>query len=229
MLPVSPLSFHSFASESLACLVTVKVLARGNKEDAVFVCLDKDFARSLYSSSFNILGASFVALEFQASDFRLSLASLESYANFLALELVPFLNSLYVPEPNLMLVGQQFSGVLGVYAAARFPTHFSGALCVSGSFWWKPEREPDWEWLSKWLAEQAVCPGKIFLICSSGAALDRPRGVPTTLMANRHLKDVLTAKSCQVQLLESLKTEFSSDFLAEFAQAVSWFVEDSAH
>lgn len=224
MLSGLPTSFEdSFPSEYLGRLVKLKVSGDDSEGDTVFVCLDESLG-SLASAS-KVPGASFVSLESQTSSFRLSLASLEAYSAFLALELLPFLQRLWEEQTRVVLVGQQFSGVVGVYTAVYFPTFFLGALCVSGSFWWKPEGDSGWEWLSKWLAKQSAYPGRVFLICSKGAALDRPRGVPTTLMANRHLKDVLTAKSCQVELLESLKSEFSTNFLAEFTDAVRWFMK----
>ena len=223
-IDLSHTSKESFSSEYLACGLQLKLVAPTKRIKTVFICLDDSLEKVLATTKLEPTTA-LVKLEFpNTPTLHLSLEFLESYAAFLALEIVPFLHDRWAStDIKLVLVAQQFRAVLAVHAATQFAGCFDGVLAASGAFWWKPETETVWEWLTAWLARQRGCPGQVYLLCSKKESTDRPRGVPTTLLANQHLRDVLLAKGCEARLLESASIPSSSAFGKMLTDALEWF------
>ena len=215
-------SEYILASAVLGAEVMVSISGDLVKPKLVFICLDDTLPQLLARNPMSMSGVSFASLYLLESP-KLSLEFLERQARFLALELIPSLKSHWIDlDLSYVLSGRQFNAVLSVYTAAKYAAIFKAALAISGSFWWKPDHDPSWEWLGRWLRASGAKPEKIFLICSVHDASDRPQGVPSTLISNQHLKETLQAQLCKVELITSLRSEFSGDFFEEFLIALDW-------
>jgi enterochelin esterase family protein len=136
----------------------------------------------------------------------------EAFADFVALELVPWVQERYhaTSDPRATVVGGlSLGGLESSFAAFRHPDVFGNVLSQSGSYWWFNEGD-DPETLTRLYANAAKKPIRFYLEVGlfEGGAPDRP----TMVVANRHLRDVLVARG------------YSVDF-ATFAgghHAVSW-------
>ena len=85
----------------------------------------------------------------------------------------------------------------------KHPEIFGNVLAQSGSFWWKPEQEDEYEWLTRQFVASARLPIRFYLQIGllENLSLARPAS-PNMLVASRHLRDVLEAKGYTVQLQE---------------------------
>ena len=213
-------TFEPDMSPDLSFTITAK--GDPTAADTLYICLDPSFhsaLQELISSR-----AAFITLEPSTALSNLSLESLESFAKELVSVLIPRLRQQSnQADPRFILLARQFNAITAIYTAARFPKDIAGVLAVAGAFWWKPEQQAKWEWLADWLSEQKACPSPIVLLCPEGETQDRPRGIPTTLLSNRHLKHVLFAKGCSVDLLETDLNESSGQFARLMRTALEGF------
>jgi len=99
--------------------------------------------------------------------------------------------------------GASFGGLAAACVAMKHPEIFGNVLAQSGSFWWKPENDDEYEWLTRQFVAGAKLPIRFYLQIGQleNLSVARPDS-PTNLIASRHLRDVLQAKSYEVQLQE---------------------------
>jgi enterochelin esterase-like enzyme len=119
------------------------------------------------------------------------------FADFLVQELLPWIRHHYQvsPHPDQMVVGgMSYGGLAAAYAGLRYPEVFGNVLSQSGSFYWKPDSEVEYEWLPRKYVASPRLPlhwylsaGLLETHCWEGAR-------PNLLLANRHLRDILQAK-----------------------------------
>jgi enterochelin esterase family protein len=129
----------------------------------------------------------------------------ETFTQFLAKELVPWVESTYrvSKNPALTVIGGSSNGGLGAaYAAFRHPEIFGNVLSQSGAFMYSPPEENEHEWLIRQIKASPSLAIRFHLDC--GLMEDRPgkNGIPSILEANRHLRDVLLAKGYRVHYQE---------------------------
>ncbi|HEY2748997.1 MAG TPA: alpha/beta hydrolase-fold protein, partial [Polyangia bacterium] len=131
------------------------------------------------------------------------LAPNESFADFVALDLVPWMRAQYhaTSDPRQTVIsGISLGGLAAVYAAYRHPEIYGNVLEQSGSFWWGPEHgEP--EQTARDFAAAAPLPLRFWMEVGS-FELGQPRPETTQLAANRHLRDVLRARGYDVSYRE---------------------------
>jgi len=201
-------------------------------QNTVFLCLEPALHNFLNSILKNLSHISKIsgscAISFELANkpsFNLTAESLENYASFLALELQPFLQTKAQRLLDIVLVGQQFSAILASYTTSLYNQHFAGAVSVSGSYYWKPQTEAKWEWLTNWFIEKGNCASPMCLLSSVNETLEPPRNIPTGRMANNNLYNVLRAKGCNVMYKEYSSVPPSHDFLAELQFGCEWLLD----
>ncbi len=125
------------------------------------------------------------------------------FAEFLAGELLPWAHARYqfAANPARTIVGgSSYGGLAAAFAAFTRPDCFGNVLAQSGSFWWRPAGDPEYEWLARQFVERERLPIKFYLDVGRGEAQARAR--PNQLIANRHMRDVLRAKGYCVHYAE---------------------------
>lgn len=128
------------------------------------------------------------------------------FAEFITKELLPWVRGKYhvTSDPTETVVGgASFGGLAAAWVAMKHPEIFGNVLAQSGSFWWKPENEDEYEWLTRQFVAGAKLPIRFHLQIGllENLSVARPDS-PTNLLASRHLRDVLQAKGYEVRLQE---------------------------
>ena len=139
-----------------------------------------------------------------------------SFAAFLANELVPWMRTNYdaTANPQLTVIGGSSRGGLAASCAAfQNPSVFGKILSQSGSYWWKPDREPGAEWLTGQLARSPMLPLQFFVEVGEMEISDQ-------LNTNRRLRDVLTAKGYAVDYREFNGSHTYLNWRGSFADGV---------
>ncbi len=78
-------------------------------------------------------------------------------------------------------------------------------LSQSGSFWWKPGHDEEFERLARQYVSSPTLPLRFYLevgLLESGPGLPAGSQSPGQILANRHLRDVLQAKGYPVHYSE---------------------------
>jgi enterochelin esterase-like enzyme len=121
-----------------------------------------------------------------------------SFANFVANELVPWMRQHFraTVDPRLTVVsGSSLSGLAATFIGFQHPAVFGKILSQSGSYWWKPDEDPEAEWLTRHIAQSPKLPLQFFVNVGD-------MEIDSQLNSNRHLRDVLTAMGYTVQYQE---------------------------
>jgi len=128
------------------------------------------------------------------------------FADFITKEVLPWVRQNYhiTSEPSQTTVGgASLGGLAAAYVAMKHPEIFGNVLAQSGSFWWKPENDDEYEWLTRQFVASPKLPIRFYLQIGLLENLSTARLYSTTmLVASRHLRDVLQAKGYSVQLQE---------------------------
>lgn len=128
------------------------------------------------------------------------------FAEFITKELLPWVRQKYhvTSNPSQTVVGgASFGGLAAACVAMKHPEIFGNVLAQSGSFWWKPENEDEYERLTRQFVASPKLPIRFYLQIGllENLSVARPDS-PTNLIASRHLRDVLQAKGYDVRLQE---------------------------
>ena len=128
------------------------------------------------------------------------------FAEFIVKELLPWVRENYhvTSDPKLTIVGgASYGGLAASYAAFKYPEIFGNVLSQSGSFWWKPDADAEYEWLTRQFVTSPKLPIRFYLQVGLLENLSTARpDSPTNLIANRHFRDVLKAKGYSLRINE---------------------------
>jgi enterochelin esterase-like enzyme len=132
-----------------------------------------------------------------------------AYADFLAQEIVPWARTNYhaTDRPEQTIIGGvSLGGLAAACVGFKHPEVFGNVLSQSGSFWWKPNGEKDWGWLTHQFAVSPRLPLRFsfeagLLENTSGAPPGQPIP-PPLLVANRNLRDTLQSKGYSLHYTE---------------------------
>jgi len=124
-----------------------------------------------------------------------------AYADFLAQEIVPWARINYhaTDRPEQTIIGGvSLGGLAAAFVGFKHPEVFGNILSQSGSFWWKPDEDKNWEWLTHQFAASPRLPLRFsfeagLLENTSGGPPGRPIP-PPLLVANRNFRDTLKSK-----------------------------------
>ncbi len=84
------------------------------------------------------------------------------FAAFLAREMIPWLRQTYhltSDSRQTIVAGGSAGGLAAAFTAWQHPHTFGNVIALSGSFWWRPGGETEWEWLTRQL------PSDHWLLC----------------------------------------------------------------
>jgi enterochelin esterase-like enzyme len=125
------------------------------------------------------------------------------FVAFLADELLPWACPRFAAtsDPARTIVGgSSYGGLAATYAALTRPDLFGRVLSQSGSFWWKPDDDPEHEWLARQFVDAPKQSIEFFI--SVGLREAKARITPHQLIVNRHMRDVLRAKGYATHYVE---------------------------
>ncbi len=123
----------------------------------------------------------------------------ETYASFLALELVPWAREnlhATLDREQTVVAGSSLGGLQALFTAVRHPEIFGNAITLSGSFWWKPTGSEGREWLTGEIMRLPLLPIHVH----QEVGLMEP--FEAQVETNRHMRDALTAKHYAVSYAE---------------------------
>jgi enterochelin esterase-like enzyme len=127
-----------------------------------------------------------------------------SFAEFMIHELIPMIRGAYhvSADPSRTIVGG-FSacGLTGVYLGLQYSDVFGNVLSQSGLFWWKPDADPEDEWLARQFVASPRLP-VVFYLEVGLREMGTLNGEWDFLRSNRHLRDVLQARGYKVNYSE---------------------------
>jgi enterochelin esterase family protein len=128
---------------------------------------------------------------------------------FLTDELLPWVRARYrvTADPARTVAGgSSFGGLAAAFAALERPGVFGSVLSQSGSYWWRPDDDPEWEWLTRRYAAREPLPVRFYqdvgLLEDGPGRRTEPPGHPGQLVANRHLRTVFQTKGYPVRYAE---------------------------
>lgn len=127
-----------------------------------------------------------------------------AFADYLAQELVPWVREHYhvATDPaRCVVAGSSFGGLAAAYAGLRHPELFGNVLSQSGSYWWKPDEDEEFEWYARQFALAERRQLRFYLDVGILETMAR-RGSSSQLIANRHMRDVLRAKGYEMHYAE---------------------------
>jgi enterochelin esterase family protein len=156
----------------------------------------------------------------------------ESFADFLALELVPKLRKDYrlTNDPARVIIGGvSYGGLMSSYCALRHPEVFGNVLSQSGGYAWfpgcddvKPPQGVEPGWLTREYVSAPVRPVRFYL--EAGCF---ENSFPTSLLSENHrFRDVLQAKGYQVRYREFSGAHDYQCWRASFADAIIYLTGD---
>jgi enterochelin esterase family protein len=118
----------------------------------------------------------------------------QPFVEFLVQELMPWVHHRYhvTRDPQQTIVsGSSYGGLAAAFAGLRASNVFGNVLAQSGSFWWKPENENEYEWIIRQFEQVPRLPIRFFLTIGLWEPAEQRRSV-------RHLHHILQAKEYRV-------------------------------
>ena len=126
------------------------------------------------------------------------------FADFLAKELLPWVRERYrvTADPReTVIAGSSYGGLAATCVAMWYPGHFGNFLSQSASYWWKPEGESEYEWITRQFSASAKLPLRAFITVGLLETMPKP-GNTNQVEVNRHFRDTLKAKSYEITYTE---------------------------
>jgi enterochelin esterase family protein len=123
------------------------------------------------------------------------------FADYVARKVIPWARATFpvTDDPARTVInGSSFGGLCAAYIGLKYPHIFGAILSQTGWFRWHPDDEPEHEWLARQFVARPTQSQRFYLdvgILENARMLDSG---PSQLVANRHMRDVLRAKGCQV-------------------------------
>jgi enterochelin esterase-like enzyme len=145
-----------------------------------------------------------------------------AFGDFLANELVPWMRTNYrtTTDPRLTVVGgSSRGGLASTCAAYQHPTIFGKVLSQSGSYWWKPDDDPNTQWLTRQVASGPTLPLRFYMEVGE-------MEIPDQLDTNRRLRDVLRSKGYVVDYREFNGNHTYLDWRGTFGNGLTSLLGD---
>lgn len=127
------------------------------------------------------------------------------FADFLATEVVPWMRQNYNVTSNpqeTVVAGSSYGGLASTFAGLKHPEVFGNVLSQSGSYWWRPEGDPEHEWLTRQFVASAKLPVKFYMDVGLMERGPTPGDGPDQVVVNRHMRDVLRLKGYKLHYSE---------------------------
>lgn len=127
-------------------------------------------------------------------------------AEYVAERLLPQLRAelnLTSDPRRVVIAGTSRRGLIATYTAFARPQAVGNVLALSGSFYWKPEGETEYEWLTHRFATEEIRPLRLFLAVGNlETVVTATNRGHYMLGTNRHLRDVLLARGYDLEYWE---------------------------
>jgi len=150
-----------------------------------------------------------------------------TWSDSLVKEVLPWLrthHNLKFADGNITIVGDSLSGLAAACAARDYPKVFGKVISQSGSYYRAPaDEEP--EWLARQLAAGPAIPVQFYLEIGLLETASIPSRDPSMLTANRHLRDILTAKGNRVHYVEHYSGHEHVSWRATIADALIYTLQ----
>lgn len=133
------------------------------------------------------------------------LACYPPFAKAVAQELLPWAHTKYSITSNpakTIVAGVSLGGLAATFIGFHLSHLFGNVLSQSGSFFWKPEQDLEYEWLAQQLVSTETLPLNFYLEAGLLEIGSVPEEAPHLLVANRHMRNLLQAKGYQLQYTE---------------------------
>jgi enterochelin esterase family protein len=146
-----------------------------------------------------------VALLLDTPDRWQELPCRPDFAAYVARQILPWVRATYpvTSDPaRTAVLGSSLGGLFAAYLGLSYPDLFQVILSQTGWFRWRPEADPEFEWLARQFVIALLLPLRFHLavgLLENARMLDDG---PTQLLANRHLRDVLQAKGYPLDYVE---------------------------
>ena len=119
---------------------------------------------------------------------------------------LPYLRANYSVSTNpreIVIAGTSRRGLVSAIVALERPDAIGNVLSLSGSFYWRPEDEGEFEWLSTRLATSPLQDVRFYLAAGSLETVVTPRNRGHYMVStNRHMRDVLRARGYDLRYVE---------------------------
>ena len=149
----------------------------------------------------------------------------ETYADFLVVELLPWIVQNVGRHQQVFLAGLSLSGLAAVFTALRYSGVFAGALAQSPSAWWNDE------WLAVSLPSTTSKPGRFWVSVGDNEIqkdiAHQPSGMlqkVTQLDSVRRLSEKLQATGDEVRHAEFHGGHDPACWAAELPAALTWLM-----
>ena len=145
------------------------------------------------------------------------------FSEFLAQEMVPWLRQTYhiKAEPmQTLLAGGSFGGLAAAFTALHHSDTFGNVISLSGSFWWRPKDEDEWEWLARQFSIRPLAHLRFYIEVGLLESMPSSTGFPGQVLSNRHLRNVLQAKGYEVHYDEQMHGHDSMVWQSLFAEGL---------
>jgi enterochelin esterase family protein len=126
------------------------------------------------------------------------------FADFVALDLVPWVRRTYhaTRDPRrTVIAGLSYGGIAAAFAAARHPAVYGNVLSQSGSYWWSQDDVDEGEAHVRDYAARPRLPLRFWMEVGAFES-GSPKRATDQLAANRHMRDILTARGYEVSYRE---------------------------
>jgi enterochelin esterase family protein len=127
------------------------------------------------------------------------------FAAYVAGEILPWVRANYPvtsEAAQTAVLGSSLGGLFAAYLGLSYPDLFQVVLSQTGWFRWRPDGDPEFEWLARQFVAAPRLPLRFHLdvgVLENARMLDDG---PTQLLANRHMRDVLQAKGYPLDYVE---------------------------
>jgi enterochelin esterase-like enzyme len=153
----------------------------------------------------------------------------ERYAQFLATELLRWIEETVHRHERYLLCGLSLSGLAAAFAAVRHPGVFAGILCQSPSAWWNEE------WLAASLVPAGNPPCRFWISVGDQELQENVSHPPSGLFQKtsqlasvRRLAQLLKATGNEVRYAEFSGGHDPQCWAAELPEALRWLVHETA-
>jgi enterochelin esterase-like enzyme len=121
----------------------------------------------------------------------------ESTTAFVAERFLPWLAERYntsLDAERVVISGTSRRGMVAALVAHRRPDAVGNVISLSGSYYWRPAGEPEYEWVPRLYAESPVQPVKLYVTAGElETVVTRGNAGHYMVATNRHFRDVLSA------------------------------------
>jgi enterochelin esterase family protein len=139
-------------------------------------------------------------------------------------ELLPWMRQRYpiTTRPDHTIIGgSSYGGMAALFAGLGRPDVFGNVLAQSGAAWWRPDGDPEAEWLARQFAASERLPLRFAL---DVGLFENTRRLaddgPSQLVATRHLRTVLRARGYPVHYAEFAGGHSALNWRGTFGEAV---------